>query len=157
MGAVGDEIRITGIHLYPLKSAAAFSVHHADLDSIGLVGDRRWMLVDLQGKPLTQRELPRLARLHAIPAPAGGLEVGLLALGAARGYVRYLADYADHAQVAAPAMAEGLSYNYVQLDYQRVDIDESGVSVDGDGFGVGCYGEDETPRLLRPIRKTANS
>jgi uncharacterized protein YcbX len=71
--------RLTGLHLYPLKSAAAFSVHHADLDSIGLVGDRRWMLVDLQGKPLTQRELPRLARLHAIPAPAGGLEI--VALG----------------------------------------------------------------------------
>jgi uncharacterized protein YcbX len=67
--------RLTGLHLYPLKSAAAFSVGQADLDSLGLVGDRRWMLVDPDGRPLTQRELPRLARIHAIPAPGGGLEV----------------------------------------------------------------------------------
>ncbi|MBK5098088.1 MAG: MOSC domain-containing protein [Gemmatimonadetes bacterium] len=71
--------RLAGLHLYPLKSAAAFSVHHAEVDPIGLVGDRRWMLVDPRARPLTQRELPRLARVHAIPAPAGGLEI--VALG----------------------------------------------------------------------------
>ena len=70
---------MAGLHLYPLKSGAAFSVHHAEVDPIGLVGDRRWMLVDPRGRPLTQRELPRLARVHAIPAPAGGLEI--VALG----------------------------------------------------------------------------
>lgn len=39
--------------------------------------------------------------------------------------------------LAAPAMADRLSYNYLQLGYQRIDIDVSGISVDGDGFGVG--------------------
>jgi uncharacterized protein YcbX len=71
--------RLTGLHLYPLKSAAAFSVHQADLDAIGLVGDRRWMLVDPKGRPLTQRDLPRLARVRAIPTTDGGLEI--VALG----------------------------------------------------------------------------
>ncbi len=67
--------RLTGLHLYPLKSAAAFSAHQADVDAIGLVGDRRWMLVDVEGRAVTQREQPRLARVHAIPAPDGGLEI----------------------------------------------------------------------------------
>lgn len=35
------------------------------------------------------------------------------------------------------AMAEGLSYNYVQGAYQRVEIDFPGGDVDGDGFGIG--------------------
>jgi len=75
-------VRLAGLYLYPLKSAAAFSVHHAEVDAIGLVGDRRWMLVDPQDSPLTQRKLPRLARIHAIPAPAGGLEIVALGMPA---------------------------------------------------------------------------
>ena len=71
-------VRLTGIHLYPLKSAAAFSVNQAEVDQLGLSGDRRWMLVDDDGRALTQREVPRLARIHAVPA-RGGLEV--VALG----------------------------------------------------------------------------
>ena len=74
--------RLTGLHLYPLKSAAAFSVHEANLDAIGLVGDRRWMLVDPKGRPLTQRDLPRLARVHAIPTTDGGLEIVALGMPA---------------------------------------------------------------------------
>lgn len=76
--------RLTGLHLYPLKSAAAFSVPKVDLDEIGLVGDRRWMLVDEAGVALTQRQLPRLARIHAIPTPDDGLEVVALGMPALR-------------------------------------------------------------------------
>ena len=36
---------------------------------------------------------------------------------------------------AAPALAGDLSYNYFQLDYRRIDVDD--ISVDGDGFGLG--------------------
>lgn len=37
-----------------------------------------------------------------------------------------------------PALAGDLSYNYVELGYQRVEIDDvvPGVNVDGDGFGI---------------------
>ena len=72
-------IRLTGIHLYPLKSAAAFSVHDARVDRLGLSGDRRWMLVDDDGHALTQREVPRLARIHAVPAD-GALDVVVLGM-----------------------------------------------------------------------------
>lgn len=67
--------RLTGLHLYPLKSAAAISVNQVAVDEIGLVGDRRWMLVDAEGEALTQRNRPRLARVHAIPTQDGGLEI----------------------------------------------------------------------------------
>ena len=68
-------MRVTGIFLYPLKSAAAFAVQGAELDRLGLAGDRRWMLVDGEARALTQRQVPRLARVHAIPGPHRSLEV----------------------------------------------------------------------------------
>lgn len=74
----GGRIRVSGIHLYPLKSAASFSLQEVEVDRLGLSGDRRWMLVDSDSRALTQREIPRLARVHAVPA-IGGLEV--VALG----------------------------------------------------------------------------
>ena len=39
---------------------------------------------------------------------------------------------------AAPALAGDLSYNFVQLGYQKVDFDNDFVdsSIDGDGFGI---------------------
>lgn len=42
--------------------------------------------------------------------------------------------------LAAPALAGDLSYNFVEVGYQKVDLDEDplpGVSVDGDGYGIG--------------------
>ncbi|MFO7587026.1 MAG: MOSC domain-containing protein [Gemmatimonadota bacterium] len=72
-------MHLSGLHLYPLKSGAAFSVDAVAVDALGPVGDRRWMLVGADGIPLTQREIPRLARVHALPAGDGGLE--LVALG----------------------------------------------------------------------------
>ena len=39
--------------------------------------------------------------------------------------------------LAAPAMAEGPNYTYLQGGYQRVELDDSFFDVDGDGFGVG--------------------
>lgn len=51
--------------LYPIKSCAGISVLEATLTRAGLsvdaVYDREWMVVDLQGNYLTQREHPRMA------------------------------------------------------------------------------------------------
>ena len=54
-------MRLTGICLYPVKSLAGISVLSADLDTLGLVGDRRFLVVDENGRFLTQRTLPRMA------------------------------------------------------------------------------------------------
>lgn len=51
--------------LYPIKSCAGMSVVQATLTQAGLsvesIYDREWMVVDLQGNYLTQREHPRMA------------------------------------------------------------------------------------------------
>ncbi len=54
-------MRLTGIFLYPVKSLAGISVLSADLDALGLVGDRRFLVIDESGRFLTQRTLPRMA------------------------------------------------------------------------------------------------
>ncbi len=56
-------MRVSGLFLYPVKSLRGFAVPAADLDDLGFVGDRRFMLVDGTGKFLTQRQLPRMAQI----------------------------------------------------------------------------------------------
>ena len=55
--------RITQINLYPIKSCAGISVERASLDSRGLSEDRCFMLVDIKGRFLTQREHPEMSRI----------------------------------------------------------------------------------------------
>jgi hypothetical protein len=65
---------VTEINLYPVKSMRGTSVREALVCSNGLENDRCWMLVDGEGKKITQRECPRLALL--LPrVESGGLRV----------------------------------------------------------------------------------
>jgi uncharacterized protein YcbX len=57
--------RVTDLFVHPLKGAAPVRVQRLRLDARGAVGDRRWLLVNDQGVALTQREVPRLALIHA--------------------------------------------------------------------------------------------
>jgi len=54
-------MNLTGIHLYPIKSAAGVSLDVCEVDDFGLVGDRRMMVVDRAGRMITQRGVPTLA------------------------------------------------------------------------------------------------
>ncbi|QMU69036.1 MOSC domain-containing protein [Streptacidiphilus sp. P02-A3a] len=62
---------VTGLRIHPVKSLAALPVPQALVEPWGLAGDRRWMLVDDQGELVSQRQLPRLGQLRAVPADAG--------------------------------------------------------------------------------------
>jgi uncharacterized protein len=55
------EIRLSGIYIYPIKSAGGISLKTAQVEKRGFQHDRRWMLVDKTGKFLTQRQFPRMA------------------------------------------------------------------------------------------------
>ncbi len=68
---VGD-LRLAELTIYPVKGMAGVAVDEAAMEPCGLAGDRRWMVVDAAGRFLTQRVLPRLAVLRALPV-AGGL------------------------------------------------------------------------------------
>jgi hypothetical protein len=55
---------ISGLFVYPVKSAAGIPLDSALLDSCGLKHDREWMIVDAAGRFITQRDESRLALLH---------------------------------------------------------------------------------------------
>jgi uncharacterized protein YcbX len=52
--------RVSGLFIYPVKSLRGIAVAEASLDDYGLVGDRRFLVVDDTNKFLTQRTLPRM-------------------------------------------------------------------------------------------------
>lgn len=53
--------RLTGLHIYPIKSARGITLGESEVDAFGLRYDRRWMVVDEDGVFLSQRSHPRLA------------------------------------------------------------------------------------------------
>ncbi|WP_441248726.1 MOSC domain-containing protein [Kitasatospora sp. McL0602] len=67
--------QLIGLHVYPLKSAYRLSPESAQVEPWGLTGDRRWMLVDENGRAVTQREEPTLGQLRIVRAPDGTLTV----------------------------------------------------------------------------------
>lgn len=57
-------MRLTSIHRYPLKSARVEDLDSAVVEHWGLAGDRRWMVVDEDGRFLTAREVHGLLTIH---------------------------------------------------------------------------------------------
>ena len=53
--------QIARLFVYPVKSCAGVEVREAVLTETGLDLDRAWMVVDAQGRFMTQRQLPRMA------------------------------------------------------------------------------------------------
>jgi len=56
-------LRVSGLFIYPVKSCRGLSLNVAGLDDLGLVGDRRFLVVDETGKFLTQRTHARMAQI----------------------------------------------------------------------------------------------
>jgi uncharacterized protein YcbX len=54
-------LRLAALHVYPVKSCAGVGLDRSLVVETGLEFDRHWMLVDPQGRFVTQRELPRMA------------------------------------------------------------------------------------------------
>ena len=53
-------LTIKQLYIHPVKSLAGFSVDSFSLDSTGPEYDRRWMIVDANGKFVTQRQRPKM-------------------------------------------------------------------------------------------------
>lgn len=58
-------VAITQIWIYPVKALAGARLPRARVDDRGLEGDRRFMVVDAEGRFLTQRRHPRMACVRA--------------------------------------------------------------------------------------------
>ena len=57
-------ITITELAIYPVKSLRGIKVESAKLTPQGLEWDRHWMLIDEDGKFITQRKYPQLVLIH---------------------------------------------------------------------------------------------
>ena len=58
---------LASIHIYPLKSCAPLALASSEVEARGLARDRRWMVIDADGKFLTGREHARLTLIRARP------------------------------------------------------------------------------------------
>lgn len=104
-------MRIAGINVYPVKSGAGIPLDSAELTPTGLAGDRRWLVADEEGVFVTQRQLPALARLRALPTAAGlrleldgeGVDVAVPPAGGPRVPARVWHDGLDLSEVAEAA------------------------------------------------------
>ncbi len=56
-------MKIASLTIYPVKSLGGVSLNEALVTPRGLAGDRRWMIVDTDGRFVTRRECPALARI----------------------------------------------------------------------------------------------
>ncbi|MDD2764445.1 MAG: MOSC N-terminal beta barrel domain-containing protein [Opitutaceae bacterium] len=57
-------LRLTALYVYPVKSCRGHAVTSAEVDARGFVGDRRFLVVDAEGRFLTQRVHPRMALIE---------------------------------------------------------------------------------------------
>lgn len=64
-------MRLSALHLHPLKSAATLAVEHLDIEPRGPRGDRRWIVVDGDGRFVTARQTAALALVRAEPVEDG--------------------------------------------------------------------------------------
>jgi uncharacterized protein YcbX len=56
--------RLSGLFIYPIKGCRGLSLTEGRIDALGLVDDRRYMVVEPDGTFLTQRTLPRMALIE---------------------------------------------------------------------------------------------
>lgn len=63
-------IRLSQLYIYPVKSMAGIPLETSELDDMGLKYDRRWMLVDREGRFMTQRTHPQMVLIQ--PAITNG-------------------------------------------------------------------------------------
>ena len=87
------EVRLAALYVHPIKSCGGIALDEALLIETGLELDRAWMVVDAQGRFVTQRQVPRMALIqtalnaHHLLLRAPGLpamSVPLDAVGAPR-------------------------------------------------------------------------
>ena len=64
-------MRLRELHIYPLKSGAGIAREEAYLEARGLKGDRRWLVVDDNGRFLSARTHPHMLLIKAIPDAEG--------------------------------------------------------------------------------------
>lgn len=127
---------IQSLHVYPVKGCRGIAVAAAELAVTGLatggVGDREYMVVDRDGRFVTQRELPRLALVEvagvggALRLSAPGSPALTVPLPAASGAARDVVVWRHHGRAhdAGDAAAAWLSA-WLAADVRLVRFDRT--------------------------------
>jgi uncharacterized protein YcbX len=76
-------MHVSELYLYPIKSARGIALERAELDERGFRHDRRWMLVDADGRFISQRVAHRMALIDVALAD-GALLVSAPGMAALR-------------------------------------------------------------------------
>ena len=58
-------MHLAALHIYPVKSLRGLAADTAEVDALGLLGDRRFLVVDPAGNFMTQRSVARMALVAA--------------------------------------------------------------------------------------------
>jgi uncharacterized protein YcbX len=133
------EVYLSGLYVYPIKSAGGISLQASEVDERGLRHDRRWMLVDEAGRFISQRRSPRMALI------GGRIEPDLLLVDAP--------DMPSLEIPLAPPQGEPL---LAQVWNDLVEVLTVGVEADrwfGEFLGVRCklvFLPDESVRPVDP-------
>ncbi|MDY4300230.1 MOSC domain-containing protein [Pseudomonas salmasensis] len=144
-------LRLSALYRYPLKSGKAQALQQIGLDTLGLDGDRRWMLVDeASGRFLTQRAVAKMSQLIALWNSSGGLTLSSpgyapldVALPGSASELRGVTIWRDTLRVpdagdeAAAWVSEfiGKPTRLVQLPLERARTTEAGYGKDDDKVG----------------------
>ncbi|UVE19199.1 MOSC domain-containing protein [Pseudomonas sp. LS44] len=170
-------LKLSALYRFPLKSGLAEPLQAAQLDALGMAGDRRWMVVDAaSGRFQSQRALPQMTQIYARWNAAGGLTLQApgrphldIPLPDADSAVRGVTVWSDSMLVpdagdeAAAWLSEllGKSYRLVQVPQARArqintSYAEPGEKVSfADGFPLLLIGQasldDLSARVGRPL------
>lgn len=55
---------ISEIVIYPIKSCGPINLRRATLDRLGILNDRRWIIINAENRMVTQRTYPRLSMIQ---------------------------------------------------------------------------------------------
>ncbi|MBZ9676518.1 MOSC domain-containing protein [Mesorhizobium sp. ES1-1] len=64
-------MKVVGLYRYPVKSLRGHAVRSATIETMGMEGDRRWMVVDKDGRFLTIRQIPSMTTIDVEPRGTG--------------------------------------------------------------------------------------
>ena len=71
------DLHISNLNRYPVKSMGGVELQQAKIDRFGIEKDRRWMLVDNNGRYLTQRKIAKMTLLGITESKHAGGDWGL--------------------------------------------------------------------------------
>ena len=100
-------MQISALYIYPIKGCRGISLKRADVEAIGLKDDRRFMIIDADGRFLSQREVPQMAQISVNRSAEG-----------------WMLSHAKHSSVGFRTLHTGRVHNAVIWKNTAVVVDQ---------------------------------